>query len=179
MKIEEIEIEAKRPLWILRIKSQTWSVEEFMAYEKFLISRKVTNQDLWDVYLCRFAKYQREASIKQDYYDILIESKNVIKDLFSSDGYVLSKRFKFLKSHIRSAMRCLPKRGSQVIVGIFWKDMSVVKLAKVLSISRALVWEYKKSSLEKIKTFLEKLEKELKNSQPPKGKTPSRIPWVA
>ena len=149
----------KSPFKIQEI-SKKWSSEQWQEYEKFLVQNQITRQALWEIYLKKFEKYQREETIAPKKYDKLAEKIPITNDLNERKSKGLSKRMTFFKPYVALSMKILSKREREIIKGIFWGNKSESQLAKKLSISRDSVSGYKKTALLKLRHFFEEIERE-------------------
>ena len=142
--------------------SRKWDSEQWREYEQFLIQNHITRQSLWDVYLKRFERYQREETINPKRYDKLAATASTVNDfLGGKNDEVFAGKFHFFKPYIHLSMKTLSKREREVIRGIFMEEKTEVQLAKRFSISRSTVSHHKKTALSKMKQFLEEIGKEV------------------
>ena len=143
-----------RPAFIIEASAKKWDSKTFWEYEKFLLETNITNQALWEIYLKRYQRYQREELIKPEVYDELACTNNDIKDWMGSKKGEYTDKLAFFKEYLPMAMDTLGKKEKAVIKGIFWQNKSERQLAKEFFLSRRSIADYKKRGMERIKKFL-------------------------
>lgn len=172
----------------LKKDSKEWDLKSWKDYGKFLLEEKITDQNLWEIYLRKLEVPLRESYINPKRYinlsmrpkdDLSKEEKEEQKELkkFIKDGDVVLEEelggecersrdkggrsyYSKYKKYIPMALRILTYRERKVIEGIFWDGKTERNLGRDFNLNKKTISVFKNRAFEKIKDYLLNAESE-------------------
>ena len=118
------------------------------------------SKEQWEQYLRRYEKQRKEPLLKN--YEKINELSQEERDkAFESRDQLKTEELDKIKLTISKILDHLPIKQKEIIHDIFWKDMSLSRIAKKRGVSKHAIYKLKQKALREIENNLLKLTNEM------------------